>query len=288
MKFVAVDIETANPDMASICQVGLARYDDGSLCYEWKSYLDPQDYFDEINISIHGIDESMVRGAPTYNAIAQQLYSFLDNNIVICHTHFDRVAIHQASEKFGIRAPYCTWIDSARVARRTWEEFAWSGYGLENVCKYLGYKFKHHDALEDAKAAGHIFLTAMASTGLDIDGWINRLKQPINPDKVSSGIAIKRDGNPEGPFFGEVIVFTGSLEILRREAADMASKIGCQVDIGVTKKTTLLVVGDQDIRHLAGHEKSSKQRKVEGLIAKGCSIRILKESDFKQLVALAE
>ncbi len=32
-----------------------------------------------------------------------------------------------------------------------------------------------------------------------------------------------------------------------REAADMASKIGCQVASGVTKKTTILVVGDQDI-----------------------------------------
>src|ERR1035437_6472413 len=71
-------------------------------------------------------------------------------------------------------------------------------------------------------------------------------------------------------------------------AADMAAKIGCTVDDGVNRKTTILVVGDQDIKKLAGHEKSSKHRKAEKLIAEGCQIRIHQESDFKELVLLAE
>jgi DNA polymerase-3 subunit epsilon len=37
---------------------------------------------------------------------------------------------------------------------------------------------------------------------------------------------------------------------------------------------------------LAGHDKSSKHRKAETLIANGHSIRILRETDFKQLVAM--
>jgi DNA polymerase-3 subunit epsilon len=288
MDFVTIDVETANPDMASICQIGLARYKNGSLVEYWKSYIDPQDYFDDINISIHGIDEGIVRGAPVLSDVSQELYRFLDNNVAVCHTHFDRVAIQQAFEKYRIRNPICIWLDSARVARRAWKEFAWGGYGLYNVCTTLGYEFKHHDALEDAKAAGHILLAAMARSGLDIEGWIKRVKQPIDPEQASSGAAIRRDGNPEGSLFGEVLVFTGALEIPRREAAEMAAQIGCQVGSGVTKETTLLVVGDQDIKRLAGHEKSSKHRKAEKLIAKGYQIRILRESDFKELVALAE
>jgi hypothetical protein len=46
-----------------------------------------------------------------------------------------------------------------------------------------------------------------------------------------------------------------------------------------------LVVGDQVINQLAGHEKSSKHRKAEELIAKGQPIRILGESDFRELLA---
>lgn len=288
MGFVAIDVETANPDMASICQIGLARYEGGLLTEEWKSYIDPEDYFDDMNISIHGIDESTVRGAPVLAQVSQHLHGFLDNRVAVCHTHFDRVAVQQAFEKYRIRYPICDWLDSARVARRAWGEFAWRGYGLYNVCATLGYEFKHHDALEDAKAAAHILLAAMARSGLDIEGWIKRLRQPIDPYKASSGAAIRCDGNPEGPLFGEVLVFTGALEIPRRDAADMAARIGCQVGSGVTKETTLLVVGDQDIKHLAGHEKSSKHRKAEKLIVEGHSIRIIRESDFKELVALSE
>jgi DNA polymerase-3 subunit epsilon len=31
MDFVAIDVETANPDMASICQVGLAAFSNGAV-----------------------------------------------------------------------------------------------------------------------------------------------------------------------------------------------------------------------------------------------------------------
>lgn len=175
------------------------------------------------------------------------------------------------------------WLDSARVARRAWPDCAWSGYGLANVCERIGYKFRHHDALEDAKASGRVLLAAIDATGLDIGAWLKRVKQPIDPSKSSSGWAISREGNPEGELYGEVMVFTGALQIPRREAADLAAGIGCAVDARVTKRTSILVVGDQDISKLAGKEKSSKHLKAEQLISQGQTIRIIKESDFREL-----
>ena len=70
----------------------------------------------------------------------------------------------------------------------------------------------------------------------------------------------------------------------RSVAAELAASVGCQVATGVNKKTTILVVGDQDVAKLAGHEKSSKHRKAEQLAAEGHSIRIIRESDFNILV----
>ncbi len=72
----------------------------------------------------------------------------------------------------------------------------------------------------------------------------------------------------------------------RREAAAMAAAVGCTVSESVSRSTTLLVVGDQDIGRLAGHDKSSKHRKAEDLIQKGHEIRILVERDFRRLVQL--
>jgi len=284
LNFVAVDVETANADMASLCQIGVARFEGGALSQEWKTYVDPEDYFDPFNVSIHGIDEALVKGAPTFPALRDTLGSYLTGQVVVCHTHFDRVAMHQAGLKYGTGTPECTWLDSARVARRTWPECAWRGYGLYDVCRMIGYDFAHHDALEDAKAAAQIVLAASAKTGFTIDAWMKRVRQPIDPESGT----IKRQGNPEGALSGEVLVFTGALQLPRTEAAELAAAIGCQVDTGVTKRTTLLVVGDQDVKRLAGHEKSTKHRKAEELIQKGHPIRILRETDFRDLARLAE
>lgn len=285
--FVSIDVETANADMASICQVGVAKFSNGILVQEWASLIDPEDDFDGINIEIHGISEKDVKGKPTFPEIYDQLGSLLNNTLCVSHTHFDRVSISQILSRYELPGFDTTWLDSARVARRTWKEFAWKGYGLANICKNIGYEFKHHDALEDAKASGYVMLAAIEKTGLDVNDWLKRIKQPIDPLNASSGAAIKRAGNAEGELYGEIVVFTGALEMPRREAADLAASIGCTVAAGVTKKTTLLVVGDQDLSKLAGKVKSSKHIKAKQLIQNGQDIRILKESDFQQLVSHA-
>ena len=284
MEFIAIDVETANADMASICQIGIAIFSDNQLVDEWVSLVNPEDYFDPINVGIHGIKELDVKNAPTLPEISDNLINFFKNTVIVSHTYFDRVSINQAFWKNGLEMPETIWLDSAKVARRTWPEFSQKGYGLKNIATHIGYDFKHHDALEDAKASGHILLEAIKISGLDLSAWQKRVTKPINLNNTS----IKRDGNPEGPLNGEVIVFTGALVIPRREAADIAAKIGCKVARDVTKKTTLLVVGDQDISKLSGKEKSSKYIKAEDLISKGQNIRIIKESDFEELVKHAE
>ena len=134
------------------------------LADEWRTYVDPQDHFDAINVSIHGIDASIVEGAPRFGALANTIQHAIRGAVVVTHTTFDRLALHQAQTKCNAPPFTCTWLDSACVARRTWRELSKSGYGLSNVCKKIGYNFRHHDALEDQKASGQIMLAAMAKS----------------------------------------------------------------------------------------------------------------------------
>lgn len=282
MIFAAIDVETANADLSSICQVGVAFFEDGVHTRSWSSLVDPEEEFDGFNISIHGIDGDMVKGAPKWPVVASELRALLAGNTVACHTPFDRAATSLACQKYRLEQFACRWLDTARVVRRAWpEKFSSTGYGLRNVSKFLEIDFKHHDALEDARAAGEILCRASTHTGLTIDEWCMRVQRPIDP---SSAQPIIRDGNAEGPLFGNVAVFTGSLAIPRREAADLAAKAGCDVGVSITKKTTLLIVGDQDISKLNGKSKSSKHIKAEEMISQGAQIRILRESDFQSIV----
>lgn len=275
--FVALDVETANADRSSICQIGMVRFQDGQPVDSWESLIDPLDDFDGINVSIHGIDAAAVRGAPTFHQIKKELNQWLTSQVVATHTAFDRGAMTRAAARHRVDLPQFQWLDTACVARRAWPEVSQSGYGLAALAERLGIAFEHHNALEDARAAGLILAQASLATGLNVDDWLERVRRPINPAQSAN---VAAQGNPEGPFFGEVLVFTGALAIPRWQAAALATRAGCETADGVTKQTTLLVVGDNDIRLLNGHTKSSKHRKAEALIAKGQPIRILSESDF--------
>lgn len=280
MDFVVIDVETANPDLGSICQVGIAIFSEGKFLESWSSLVNPDDYFDDFNVSVHGITAAMVSTAPSWTEIHERIKTNYSNQLIASHTPFDRTAIRRACEKNGADPFECRWLDTARVVRRTWTEFSKSGYGLSNLSKHFGISFKHHDAEEDARVAGEILLLAIQASGTSAAEWsIKSLKSSSTARSYTT-----LEANPEGSLFGDVVVFTGTLSIPRQEAAKLAAFAGCEVGAGVTKHTSLLVVGDQDIRVLAGAEKSSKHRKAEALMAKGQKIRIIKESDFERLI----
>ena len=284
-RFTAIDVETANPKFESICQIGVAVFDGERLVDQWEQLVDPEDHFDGINTAVHGIRQEDIAGAPTFAQIGEDLHARLAG-VVVSHTHFDRTAINKAYEKYGLVPPACSWLDSARVARRAWTQFSRSGYGLKNVCNEIGYEFRHHNALEDAKAAGAVIIEACRRAGCSVDDWIVEIQTRARDVSGGSRSKVSRDANPDGNLFGETILFTGALQISRASAADAAAKAGCAVVSGFSKKVTILCVGDQDVDLLRGHQKSSKHRKAEQAIADGQSVRIICESDFMALIDL--
>ena len=153
MRYLALDVETANADYSSICQIGIVLIDNFEVIEKWSTLINPETYFDFMNTSIHGIDESQVRDSPTFDQVYPELLSLLENNLVIHHMPFDKVALTRACTEYNLAVIQCTWLDSAKVVRRTWEQFSKKGYGLSNICSHLDIVFNHHDALEDALAA---------------------------------------------------------------------------------------------------------------------------------------
>ena len=284
--FNCIDVETANADRASICQIGIVQVRDGGIRDRWATIVDPEDWFDPWNTHIHGIGKETVEGMPTMPDVYDELRRRLDQSIIVSHTGFDRNALERALAKYGLEPLRRTrWLDSARVARCAWpDRFGQRGYALNKVAAALGIKFRHHDALEDARAAAEIVLRACNETGFDPEAWLSRVEQRSGAPRSGDGGGARREGNADGPLFGETVVFTGTLGVPRREAAVQAARLGCAVTTSVSKKVTMLVVGIQDRRKLRGYGKSSKHRDAEALIARGQDIEILSEADFAELV----
>jgi len=282
MNFFALDVETANPDYSSICQIGIVKIENGQVSEKWSTLVNPEAYFDPFNVSIHGIQEENVKNAPTFDKVYQELYERISDQITVHHMPFDKTAISRACIEYKLDIIDARWLDSAKIVRRTWEQFAFRGYGLANVANFLKIDFEHHDALEDAITAAKVVLHACEKNQISIEEWFKKINHPIN--FIDTGpVKIHFEGNTEGSLYGETIEFTGALSLSKLEAAKIASNLGCHVDDSVTKSTSILVVGTQDTSKLAGYDKSSKQRKTEDLIQKGFPIKILSERDFIEM-----
>jgi DNA polymerase-3 subunit epsilon len=167
------------------------------------------------------------------------------------------------------------------IARRAWPELIGNGgHGLASLKQFLGLEFNHHDAEEDARAAAMVVLLAEEHTGQSF-----KALSDVRHHARSYPAQIKMAGDASGPLFGQVAVFTGRLSIARSEAARLAASAGITIKTSVSKKITLVVVGDQDLGLLApGETKSTKHRRAEELIDEGCDIRIIGESEFRMLV----
>jgi DNA polymerase-3 subunit epsilon len=282
--FIALDVETANANFASICAIGLVHFRNGEVFKSLTILVDPEDEFDAMNIGIHGISPEDVVGKPTMAQVLPVISSVLSDVVVVHHSHFDKSALNRAAIKYGTGPLPCIWLDTLRVARRAWPHLDdGGGYGLARLASEFSINFRHHDAADDAKAAGLLMLRAISDSGFGLEKWLERVELTLSGE-VPGRYA--REGDPSGPFAGETICFTGALVVPRSVASRAASDAGCNVSDGVNKKTTILVVGDQDLKRTRGQEKSSKHRKAEDLIAKGASLRIVGESDFMEMVGL--
>ena len=185
LTFNAIDVETANADRASICQIGIVHVRDGVIHDQWQTLINPEDRFDRRNVAIHGITEDKVNNSPVLPEVRDELRRRVRGSVLVSHTSFDRVAFERAMIKYNLEQLQVNWLDSAKIVRRAWvDRYARRGYGLKNVAQDLGISFKHHDALEDARAAAEIVLRACAATEFDIAEWLRRVESPITPRAV--------------------------------------------------------------------------------------------------------
>lgn len=174
LTFNVIDVETANADPASICQIGIIRIWNGVINEKLSVLVNPEMPFNAFNVALHGIDAETIRNSETMPLIHVWLRRKLEGMPLVSHTSFDRAALDGAAERYGLRPIRARWLDSSIIARRAWPDRFRSRWSLAVIAGELGIAFRHHDAAEDARAASEIVLRACQHTGMDIDGWLNR------------------------------------------------------------------------------------------------------------------
>ena len=201
LTFNAIDVETANRTRASICQIGLVIVRDGTISDAISILVNPEEDFEPINTSIHGIGSRTVQGALTMPLLHPKL-SELTDGVLVSHSSFDRQALEQATGKYGLAMPQVRWLDSGRIARAAWpERYGRDGWNLKKIAEDLGISFQHHEAVDDARVSAEIVLRACSDTGLGLDEWLRQAGYGRHDAVESSGEtevgASKRGETPE-------------------------------------------------------------------------------------------
>ena len=181
LTFNAIDVETANSDQSSICQIGIVRVLNGEIQETINMLINPEMTFKSVNVGLHGIDFDMVKDSPTLPMVETELRRLLEGTVLVSHSPFDRHALDKVMIRYGLKSISCRWLDSSVCVRRAWANKYKHKWNLAYVAGDLGIEFQHHNAVEDARVVTEIVLQASLHTGLDIEGWLNPPDVPSPP-----------------------------------------------------------------------------------------------------------
>lgn len=301
LNFNSIDFETADSTRFSPCELAIVQVRDGLIIGEhrWKIKPPCWPYFDDFNIDIHGLGPKDVEDSPTFDQLWPEIKEYFEGQLVVAHNaSFDISVLCQTLAHYQIEAPSLRYICSYITSKHSWPGH-W-GYGLDALCYTHKIRLNHHNALSDAKATAKLFLLALESLGVD------HLEDLESKTRIRIGVVDKeivkrchshRDRNYETSklslitgdsskhnqdclFYGKSVVFTGTLSIQRKMAAQLIADIGGVNLDRLTSTADFLVVGQQDIRIVGEDGMSRKQEQAIRMIEKGSSLEIISELDF--------
>lgn len=305
MDFVAIDFETANQHRNSPCAVAIVVVKDGELADQQEWLIRPKEpYFNPFNVRIHGITEEDVADQPEFDGLWDTLQSILIDRIVLAHNaSFDMSVLRSTLAAYGIPFPEITYSCTRIIAQKSWPGLL--SYGLQPVAMKLGIEFEHHKVQDDAVACAKVAIHACERAGVkSIEALATQLEiengrifpvdgyQPVwgggcgrtryGGVKIADLVPTTETFDTTHPFYDRMFVFTGELESMcRKDAMQAVIDVGGYCGSGVTKKTNVLVVGEQDLSKLApGQTKSGKMLRAEELVADGADLEIMSELDF--------
>lgn len=178
-RFVSVDLEMANDNLSSVCQVGVAIFEHGKLVDTWETLVNPDGEFGYYQTKVHGLTKADVLHAPKLSEVAEHLSSLLLGQVVTSYGMSDCSALMD-----NLPLPECTWMDASVVARKVWE-YGKNRRKLRDVCIEQNVALTNeHNALADALATGELMCLAMAQKQLPLSNLLYLSKKMVSANRV--------------------------------------------------------------------------------------------------------
>lgn len=156
--FSIVDIETTGGTNATgrITEIAIIRHNGRQVIDAYQSLINPQCWIPNFITQLTGIDNQMVKDAPTFKEIADEVRRFTQNAVFVAHNvTFDFGFIKREFERldeYFDRDKLCT----VKLSRKIFPGY--KSYSLGNICRDLHIQHTHHHrAMGDAVATARLF-----------------------------------------------------------------------------------------------------------------------------------
>ena len=288
-KYTVIDIETTglSPAWDEIIEIAAIRYEKGSKIDEYFTLVHPENDVDEYITELTGITNEMLADAPTINECIGTFSDFVGESILVGYNvNFDVNFIYDNMVQYLGKPLSNDFVDVMRIARKELPEL--KHHRQADVVDFFNIHIdRAHRAQNDCEACNSCFVALkehIIAGGTTLDDFCNLLSSKHG--KHANDIKATSTAFDESqPLYGKVCVFTGVLEkMTRAEAMQLVVNLGGIPADGVTKKTNLLILGNNDYCKTIKDGKSGKQKKAEKLILDGADLQVIPEQVFYDML----
>ncbi len=170
--YVVLDIETTglSKHVHNITEIAAVRFSGRRKVGEFQTLVNPQEHIPRFITKLTGIDDDMVKGAPTIDKVLPGFLDFLGDSMIVGHNAtFDYGFISTNAERHLGKCLENDRLCTVKLARRLLPDL--HSRRLGSVCEYLDIVNEQaHRAMGDVDATAkvfHRFISLLDEHGLD-------------------------------------------------------------------------------------------------------------------------
>lgn len=155
--FAAIDFETANEQLSSVCSLGIVVVRDGAIANRFYSLIQPEpNYYCYGNSQIHELTADDTDNAKVFSKVWKEVGPLIEGLPLVAHNKgFDESCLKAVFKTYQMDYPdyifYCTLAASRRQLKHL------PNHQLHTVAEDCGYLLtNHHNALADAEVCAEI------------------------------------------------------------------------------------------------------------------------------------
>lgn len=172
-RFVVVDVETTGGSPGSghrVTEIAAVCVEGGEIRETFSTLVNPDRRIPSMIVSLTGITDSMVRDAPRFGQVAEQVLPLLEGRVFVAHNApFDWRFVCSELERSTGMLPAGRQLCTVKLARKLLPQLP--SRSLDGLAVYFGLEIEsRHRALDDAVATAQVllrFLETLEERGID-------------------------------------------------------------------------------------------------------------------------